>query len=162
MGLTLCFYIFQNPSTVRRHPSGGRIATSCCPRLKKCTRHTKRVSRKGWSTAVGWGGGFGGGKRSGPEPRDGHVGKRLCGGRWRDLHAKKYAQARVRTHTVWRHVMRTTNYCSCHGLFICRWSFYSRGTRPNHERRKLLICVHVYVYNIYMCVNEYLYIYIYI
>jgi len=40
--------------------------------------------------------------------------------------------------------MRTTNYCSCHGLFICRWSFYSRGIRPNHERRKLLICVHTH------------------
>lgn len=49
-----------------------------------------------------------------------------------------------------QHVMRTTNYCSCHGLFICRWSFYSRGIRPNHERRKLLICVrtHVHTYTL--------------
>jgi len=74
---------------------------------------------------------------------------------------------RARTHWlhIVQHVMRTTNYCSCHGLFICRWSFYSRGIRPNHERRKLLICVHTHIRaphtHTHTHKRTYIYIYIY-
>jgi len=57
---------------------------------------------------------------------------------------ERHAHTHTHTTLIVKHVMRTTNYCSCHGLFICRWSFYSRGIRPNHERRKLLICVHTH------------------
>lgn len=91
--------------------------------------------------------------RTGSEGVRGHAERAPVGGMVthtrRKKRKKKYVLANTHTRTV-QHVMRTTNYCSCHGLFICRWSFYSLGMWPNHERRKLLICVYGIQYTIYI------------